>query len=310
MRKVLVTGGQGYLGTWVAEYFKQQGLEVNLLIRQKNDDLEQWSRDFHLFYGDVLDKGSLSDACEGIDAVIHLASPNEIISKNSPEVAIEVNALGTRNLLEVAIQKKVKKFLYLSTFHVYGKGEGEIDELTPCTPKADYATTHIFGELYCQQYSSKIETSIIRLTNGYGAPAVESIDRWSLIMNDLCKNAVLNKEILLRSHGHQKRDFVWIGDLCKAIHLLLGKENISGETYNVGKGESISMRFLALKIKTVYERMFHMPIDIVFNNPEDEHAIDESKELHVSVSKIEELGWIAHDHLDSEIEKIFDLLKR
>jgi UDP-glucose 4-epimerase len=282
--------------------------DIRILLRGENPELNEWGQQFQIHYGDLLSPEVLEKACEEIDVVIHLASPNEIISKENPELAVQTNAMGTRNLLVAAQKAGVKKFIYLSTFHVYGCGEGVVSEASECWPKADYATTHLFGEYYCRQFSQDFDVSILRLTNGYAAPLEKSIDRWSLIMNNLCWMAVEKGQLELRSHGHQKRDFVWIGDLAQAIRLLIGKTTSSGEIYNVSRGESISMRELALLIGKVYQSKYQKTLPIVFSNPNDESAPDPQIELRVEHEKLSELGWSPHDQLEVEIDRIFTLL--
>src|SRR5690606_3095721 len=128
--------------------------------------------------------------------------------------ALLVNALGTRNLLEALPAERVGHFVYISTFQVYGRYVGAIDESTPTEPVNDYGTTHLFAEQYVAQFgrAQKLHWSTLRLTNSYGCPKDPDMSKWFLVLNDLARMAVEQGELVLKSNGEVPRDFIWMGD--------------------------------------------------------------------------------------------------
>ena len=111
-------------------------------------------RDYTLIRSDLADQDAYEIAAslpEGLDCVIHAASCNEAFEPGYAGRALKVNALGTRNLIRALVSRRegttpLPLFIYLSTFHVYGRSEGRINEDDPAEPRNDYALTHFFGE--------------------------------------------------------------------------------------------------------------------------------------------------------------------
>ncbi len=118
--KVLVTGGFGYLGSLCAEKLYEEGYEIRILGRHVPDYLSDWSKKFDVFLGDVTKKETLMGSCKGVDMVLHFAALNEVLCKKDPVRAVNINGLGTLNMLDTAFTMGVKRFIYISTFHVYG----------------------------------------------------------------------------------------------------------------------------------------------------------------------------------------------
>lgn len=310
---LLITGGFGYLGTRLSDYFFKKGYGIRLLIHKYNKDLKSWSERFEIVKADITDMKSLKKCCNGIHRVIHLASLNETDSAKYPEKALKVTSYGTRNILEIASHANVSSLIYLSTFHVYGKERGFISEETTPSPTHDYSLTHLFGEYYCLQFSflKKIPTTIIRFTNGYGSPVVKSINRWSLVLNDLCRMALSENRILLKSSGSQQRDFAWIDDLGQAIELIFKKpvEKVDGEIFNVGGECSLTIKTLAEVVSREFYKRFRKNLKIIKPKAKSKIEKNNIQGLEVDISKIKSFGFKPNDKIVEEIHRIFDLLQ-
>jgi len=109
--RMLVTGGFGYLGSHLSNYFLNKGHRVKILSRTIHPELSEWSRQFEVVIGDVSEYSSIENCCQGIDVVIHTAALNEVDCRVKHKEALLVNGYGTRNLLEDAFRNKVKKFI-------------------------------------------------------------------------------------------------------------------------------------------------------------------------------------------------------
>lgn len=219
---VLITGGLGYVGGRIAQAISQHS-GYNLLVstRQNHTALPLWLETGKVISIDILSENELNAACQGVKHILHLAAVNEIDSGADPEQALMINGMGTLKLLRAAERAGVERFIYFSTAHVYGAPlQGIITETTVPRPMHPYAITHHVAEDFVLA-SKQLKGIVVRLSNSLGAPAHAAVNRWTLIANDLCRQAVTTRELVLRSSGIQKRDFMALSDVCSAVmHLL------------------------------------------------------------------------------------------
>ena len=310
--RILVTGGFGYLGSHVSNYFLNKGHKVGILSRTSHPELSGWSKQFEVVEGDVSDYSSVQKCCRNMDVVIHTAALNEADCKTEVEVSPLVNGWGTRNLLEDACRNNVKKFIYFSTFHVYGIPKTDIiTEETLPDPINDYSITHYLAEMYCRQFEAekKVKSYILRISNGYGAPLFRSIRRWTLVLNDLCSMAFVKGEIVLKSKGTQERDFIGIRDILQGVEIFVGKniEDQGSNVYNLGGGQNVSIVSLANAVAEVYKERYSKGIEIEI--PEDAAEPDIKVSFKFSIDKIRKLGYQPTSVMKEEIHNIFELLE-
>ncbi len=302
--KLLLTGGLGNLGSWLSEYFS---FNYDLYILSKNINIKLDCK-YTLLQADIRNKDNLKLKLNiEFDYCIHTASYNEFFHEDYSTIALEVNTLGTRNLIEVLKDTSIKNFIYLSTFHVYGAISGTISEDNELNPKNDYASTHLFAEYYLNQffYSHNFKSVIFRLTNSYGAPKYFNSTKWYLVLNDLTKSAFENKEIVLKGNGKAVRDLIWMGDVCKILDHSLNR--VSSGIYNLSSGKTYEMMELAKKVQDVYKSKYGKKIEIITNKNDNSKYF----ELKVDNSKISKfLNFEFNDQLSEEIESIFNLLEK
>ena len=277
---VLITGGNGYIGQYLKEYFKDD----NVFITTRTPKSPQERKMI------LAEEESIKGVCRGMDIVIHTASMDERKIPQDPKEALLVNAYGTRNLYLDAIACNVKQFLYLSTFHVYGAAEGLITEESALDPLSEYALTHLFAEQYLKQLYNryKLKTSIVRLTNGIGLPG-KDVDKWYLAVNDFCRTIVREKRIILKSNGLPRRDFIAISDICSAIRTVLGADTGFG-IYNISSQKSINIRDTAIMVRDIYQRIAGVKAAIELPTVSREE-MDQIKDFIVSSNKLRMLGW-------------------
>ena len=292
--RILITGGLGNLGLWISEYFEKQGFEVFILSSRE-------SKNPKIITADISDLNSINLPLN-LDYVIHLASFNEFFVDGYFEKALKINTLGTRNLLEKLKTQNIKKFVYFSTFHIYGKSFGNISEHLEPNPKNDYALTHLFAEYYVK--NSNIPYTIFRLTNSYGSPKNINSSKWYLVLNDLTKMAFETQKIILKSNGKAVRDFIFMGDVAKIVEKSLAfKEN---SIFNLGSGKSTSILEIAKMVQTEYFKIYNQTLDIEINS-EDRNEI---KNLQVDISKLQtKINYSFESHFQTEIRNIFNLLE-
>lgn len=310
--RILVGGGFGYLGSHVSDYFFNKGHEVRILSRTGHPELSEWSQRFEVVTGDISDYASLESCCRNIDIVIQAAALNEVDCKTKGKEALLINGWGTRNLLDDAYRNKVKRFIYFSTFHVYGIPKTDvITEETPPDPVNNYSITHYLAEMYCRQFEAekKVKSYILRISNGYGAPLFPSIKRWTLVLNDLCSTAFNQKKIVLKSKGTQERDFIGMKDILQGVEIFAEKEveDRGSNVYNLGGGQNFSIISLAKAVAGVYKERYNQGIEIEI--PEDAAEPDIKASFKFSIDKIRKLGYQPTSVMKEEIRKIFKLLE-
>jgi len=261
---ILVTGGNGYLGSKISQHLYNNGHCVTALVRSKSK-----YEDFEYMIKVVKwdDFNSIKEALANIEVVIHTAGMNYLNCEKDPRGALNFNGISTLDLLNASISMGVKKIVYLSTIHVYSSNlEGIINEKTGLFNLHPYATSHYAGEnsiLYASKNKS-IDGVVLRLSNVFGSPSSKQINCWNLLVNDLCKQAVENHEIKLKSDGMQFRNLLPITNLCNIINNLLeiNSYNKFSSLINVGSSESNKVIDIAKLVQNRFEHLFKKKIFI------------------------------------------------
>lgn len=310
--RILVTGGFGYLGSHLSNHLLKKGHGVRILSRSPHPEVSQWSNQFEVIIADVARYPSIENCCRNIDIVIHTAALNEADCRAKPEEALLVNGLGTRHLLEDAYKNGVGRFIYLSTFHIYGIPKTEvITEKTLPEPVNSYSITHYLAERYCAQFvaEGKLKSHILRISNGFGAPLFKSANCWTLVVNDLCATAFNQKRIVLKSRGTQERDFIGIKDIIQGVEIFLDRDiaDQGDNTYNLGGGQNVSIISLANIVAEVYRERYNQEIKIEV--PADAAVPDFKIPFSFSIEKIKKLGYQPASVMKEEIHGVFKLLE-
>jgi UDP-glucose 4-epimerase len=304
MKTILITGGNGYIGQYLVEYYNQLGYKVIVTSRHKVENSNYETRIMNM-----LDENSIINVCSDVDIVIHAATMDERDIKGNEKETYLVNAYGTRLLFLDSVRNNVEKFIYLSTFHVYGKMSGVIDEDTIINPKSDYGLSHYFAERYLQQlsYFNKTCVSVLRLTNGIGVPMGNS-NKWYLAVNDFCRMAYYKNEIELKSSGTGLRDFVAINDIVTATDCIINAmdNGLLFEVYNVSEEVSYSIREMAKIVAEIYEHRYKKSIRLKIPTVSENEIINP---LYISSQKLRNLGWTTTSTVEMVIQSIFDQLE-
>lgn len=307
---ILITGGLGNLGAWMTDHFVSKN-EYDVYVLTKNDRDILVDHSFRKIFCDITDIDSLKRnlACLAPDYVIHLASINETFSENYALSSLLVNSYGTRNLLECVSNWTVKKFVYISTFHVYGKEQGVISEQDIPTPVNDYGITHLFAEMYVNMFSlkHKIPSVVLRLSNSYGCPKDHNSSKWYLLFNDLCRQAIINKSIQLKTNGTAVRDFLCMKDVCAATEAVMLLPDDAIEIFNLGSGQVFSLLQMAEYIKEAFFEEYGEVVPVV-TNEQDTHQY--STFFNYKTDKLKDrITFSPTVCFKEEAKKIFKLLK-
>jgi UDP-glucose 4-epimerase len=306
---ILITGGLGYVGGRLASHLRSAHpeLEIRLLSRSPRPEAT-WAKGFSVVKGDFLDSASLGSALEGVKGVVHLAAPNEIASAQDPGMALEVMGKGTLGLLEECYRAGVARVIYMSTFHVYNASAGTlITEETLLRPVHPYGISHYLAEMVVNMFRSRgLETLIFRLSNGYGYPMDTGVDRWTLVFNDLCRQAAKDKELVLKSSGVAHRDFISLEDVGRAVNHFLTMPPGSWEDglYNLGGDCSMSILQMAEIIaKVAGEEMGRR----VLVTPGPSHPSEKAVPVKYSINRIRAKGFHPRHNLEEEVQRTLGL---
>jgi UDP-glucose 4-epimerase len=303
LKRILITGGFGYIGGRLAQYLARATVAQPVLGSRQPSSPPDWLPTARVVETRWQSADALREICEGVDAVIHLAGMNARDCTADPVDALEVNGLTTARLLRVAAAAGVKRFVHVSTAHVYGSPlSGSISESSATTSLHPYATSHRAGEdvVRFMHERGHIEGIVIRVSNSYGAPAHQHANCWMLLVNDLCRQAVSTGQMTLSSSGIQRRDFVALTDVCRAVaHLLNLEAHMLGDgLFNVGGAWAPTIIEMAERIATCCQRVLGHRPHIVRPRTRVE---DTSEMLDYRVDKLLHTGFKLMGGVDSEI---------
>ena len=259
-KKILITGGAGYIGVPVIEELINKNLDIVVLDRFSFDEhsLKSFSKyeNLKIINGDIRDNNILSECLKNVDTVIHLAAlVGEAACKISEEETKSINFDATINLCQLAKKYLVKKFIFMSTASSYGVQDvNEIaDENTKLNPVSLYARTKIDSEKsILDNFSEDLDISIFRPSTVYGHSLRM---RFDLILNHLIKDAIQKKEIKVFG-PEMVRPLMWVGEPARVYSKII-KDDTSkykSQIFNLGyNNENYKKIDIA---KTVQENFF------------------------------------------------------
>jgi UDP-glucose 4-epimerase len=250
--RILITGGFGFVGSRLAVHLAQVGHEIILGTRHSTASPE-WLPQAEVAKISWDDEVALERNCAGIDVIIHAAGMNAQDCAVDPVAALAFNGLATARLVAVASQVRLKKFIYLSTAHVYASPlVGIITEETCPRNLHPYATSHLAGEQAVLSAHSRGELQgiVLRLSNAFGTPMHKYANCWMLLVNDLCKQAIETRKLVLHTSGLQHRDFIGLTEVCCVAEKLVDSDQLEQtNVFNVGAGVSQSVLEMAKLIQ-------------------------------------------------------------
>jgi dTDP-glucose 4,6-dehydratase len=293
MRKILVTGGAGFIGSHYARtlledgYPGWEGAYVTVLdaltYAGNRANLPEGHPRLELVQGDIRDRELLFDLLPGHDAVVHFAAESHVDrSINGGSEFVETNVVGTQTLLEAVRRSDVPRIVCVSTDEVYGTIEtGSWTESCPLLPNSPYAASKAGSDLISRAYwrSYGLDVLITRCCNNYGP--YQHVEK---LIPSFVTKLLTGGRLPLYGDGHNVREWLHVDDHCRAIQRVLD-DGSPGEIYNIGSDDELANRDLTERLLELCgagpDRIDHVTDRLGHDN---RYSLEHSKIT-------EELGW-------------------
>lgn len=321
-KTLLISGATGMIGKCLIDVVMHKNKEENLnckivaLSRDRAKEKERFDtyigdKNFKYICQDINNSFSIDDS---IDFIIHAASnTHPILYANDPIGTITSNVIGTYNLLKLASEKTIERFLFLSSVEIYGENKGDVDTFDEkymgyinCnTLRAGYPESKRMGESLCQAFMEQknVDFVIARLSRIFG-PSMLMTD--SKASSQFIKNALKNEDIVLKSEGKQLYSYCYVSDAVKAILFILLKGK-SGEAYNVADDSyNICLKDFSMNIAEMVGRkvIFEIP------NYNEIKGYSKATKALMNGKKIKELGWSVNKKMNERISETLCVLSK
>jgi len=283
MKKAVVVGGAGFIGSNVVDLLLEEGYEVVIYDNLETGKIEFINPDAQLSIVDIRDNTALRVAASAdfpnADVVFHLAAlPRVEPSIKNPIRFHETNVDGTLNIFWACKEFGVKKVVYSSSSSVYGDAkELPITEKTAVQPMSPYALQKLCGDQYAELFCSLYEMNIacLRYFNVYGKRE-PSVGAYVPVVGIWFRQFMAKEPLTITGDGGQSRDFVNVSDVAKA-NLICAEANLEGyQVFNVGSGKQYELNSIAALIS---KEIAYVPARI-----EPRHTL-------ADVSELRKLGW-------------------
>ncbi|HSK94619.1 MAG TPA: dTDP-glucose 4,6-dehydratase [Candidatus Angelobacter sp.] len=298
-RRLLVTGGAGFIGSAFVRRVLQRHPDVHVTVLDKLTyagnlaNLEPVADDprYRFVEGDIADAALVEELAPTADAIVNFAAESHVDrSIEAPDAFIQTDVYGTFVLLEAARRHGHVRYLQISTDEVYGHvPDGASSEADPLRPRSPYSASKAGGDLLVGAYHTTygVPALLTRASNNFGPYQYPE-----KIIPLFITNAVDDEPLPLYGDGLQIRDWLYVEDHCDALELVLANGE-PGETYNVGGGNELTNLELT---RTILEHM-DKPMSLVRSVPD---RAGHDRRYSVDTSKLRGLGWApAHDFDDA-----------
>ena len=248
---VLVTGGLGYIGSYVVRDLLARGWKVRAFDNYYRCDRSVAASlgkldGVEIIEGDVRYAHAVESAMRGVEAVVHLAAVCINKSISDPTESLDVNLLGTQNVYDAAVRSSVRRIVYASSASVYGNPTElpmrETDKLAPITP---YCIAKLAGEQLLSFYAqrSKMSWMALRFFNVYG-PGQPTDAYYTSVVLTFLRRLAAGEAPVIDGRGEQSMDFVHVADVARSVGMALDSD-ATGEVLNVGTGQQTTVAELA-----------------------------------------------------------------
>jgi UDP-glucose 4-epimerase len=301
-KRILVTGGAGFIGSHIVDRLVEEGASVVILdnlCSGKIENIVQHKGKVKLIQKDLRDDAALSEALEGIELVSHQAALRSVPkSMERPLEYHDVNVTATLRLFLKAKEKGIRRIAFASSSSVYGERfdfpEKESDCVKPISP---YAATKLIDEHYAYLFSKQFSLGVVglRYFNVYG-PRQSLDDEYAVVIPKFITCILEGKNPPIYGDGEQERDFTYVENVVDANILALTKADVEGEVFNIGNGAPNSVNGLLKSLNKIMNKNInatYLPI-----------RAGDVRKTHSDISKAAKLlGWKPKIGFEQGLEK-------
>ena len=250
--RILVTGGAGFIGSHLVEYFQGKA-EVRVLDSLRTGYMKNLDGfDVEFIKGDIRDRETVRKAMQGVDYVFHFAALISVPeSMEKIQECVDINVNGLLVVLEEAAAAGVKKLCFSTSAAIYGDNPvvPKLETMIP-EPKSPYAITKLDGEYYCNMFTreGRLQTACLRYFNVFG-PRQDPKSAYAAAIPIFTAKAVTNEDITIFGDGEQTRDFIYVKDIVEA-NVFMAMNDFTG-VYNIAYGSKITINDLVKEIVKV-----------------------------------------------------------
>ena len=298
-RRILVTGGAGFVGGVLTRKLVEAGARVTVLDDLFTGQAETIPTGAEFVQGSVTDQALVDQLVAANSLVFHLAARNIIASTANPRDDYETNIGGTLNVLMAARETKAERVVYSGSASVYGNPSSipinEDDHLVPLSP---YAVSKLGGENYCQAFYENfgVPTAVVRYSNVYG-PGQRPDNPYCGVVSKFLADAHAGRPLSVHGDGEQTRDYTYVDDAVEATMLAAIRPRAEGEVFNVGTGIETSVNELGIAIG----RALGVDVDL---NHIDRRDIDNIRRRVVNIEKARRmLRWTPQVTLETGLSR-------
>jgi UDP-glucose 4-epimerase len=298
-RRILVTGGAGFVGGALTRRLVEAGARVTVLDDLFTGQADTVPTGAEFVEGSVTDGPLVDELVAANSLVFHLAARNIIASTANPRDDFATNIGGTLNVLLAARQGKVERVVYSSSASVYGNPRSipinEDDRVVTLSP---YAVSKLGGEHYCQAFyeSYGLPTACVRYSNVYG-PGQRPDNPYCGVVSKFLVDAHAGRPLSIHGDGEQTRDYTYIDDAVEATLLAAIRPRAEGEVFNVGTGIEVSVNALARGVGRALDKEIEL-------NYVDRRDIDNIRRRVVNIEKARRmLRWAPQVTLDVGLDR-------
>lgn len=308
--RVIVTGGAGFIGSHVVDRLVSGGSDVvvidDLSIGSRSNLQHHAERAVQLQVADIRDMSAMKRLVRNADMVIHMAVASLRVSINNPLSVHEVNATGTLNVWQSAVENGIARAIYVSSSEAYGSAlVAPMDESHPLEPTTVYGASKAAGELYAQscQRSYGVDTIVVRPFNSYG-PREHAEGTSAEVIPKFVLRVLAGQPPVIFGDGLQTRDFTWVEDTAQGIVDAACSDKLVGEAVNIARGEEVSILEVARHVLRAVGRE-----DLEIDH-QDERPGDVSRHLADVTKARTELGFSADVPFADGIERYVEWVRR
>ena len=309
MKKVLVSGGAGFIGSHLVERLVKDNYDVVViddLSSGKEKNLSSIINKIKFYKKSISEDLNNIFEKEKFDCVFHVAAlPFVQFSITQPIITHEINVNGTLNLLDLCRKYNVKRFIFSSSSSVYGEQKKvHLYEEMEKKPISPYGLHKLIGEHYCQLFNLLygIETISLRYFNVFGERQ-SSDGGYACLIPKFSKMFLNGAQPVINGDGEQTRDFIYVTDVVNSNIIAAQTQNkkLFGKAFNIGTGENKSMNDIVQKIKDI----LNVDLEAIYNT-----SVIEPKHTLADISKAKEfLGWVPKANFDETLKSSIESFK-